>query len=256
MRLLLFLFAFYSLTLAADTQIRDTLPVCEYDIVNRYPHDPQAFTQGLLFHNGFLYESTGLYGQSSLRKVALETGEVLQQVDLDRQYFGEGLTLWDDRLIQLTWRENTAFVYDLETFEVLETFRYNTEGWGITRYQDQLIMSDGSQYLYYIAYPQLQPLRKTPVIVDCCQVTNINEMEIINDELWVNIWKEDRIARVDPVTGKIKSWVDFSALRFEIGLNNSQAVLNGIAHDPETGRIFVTGKLWNTLFEVRLGACY
>lgn len=227
-------------------------PVYTYRVVNSFPHDPDAFTQGLFFADGFLFESTGQHGQSSVRKVDIKTGNVLKKTDLSSDYFGEGLTLWRNRLIQLTWQSRLGFVYDRQTFKMLTTFIYRTEGWGITHDGKRLIMSDGSDTLYFWdpeTYKETGQLR----IVDRGQpVANLNELEFIRGEIWANVWQTERIARISPATGKVTGWVDLGGLSKSVSAARPVDVLNGIAYDPKLDRIFVTGKLWPKLFEIRL----
>ncbi len=224
-----------------------------YSVVGQYPHDPRAFTQGLLFHDGVLYESTGLYGRSSLRRVALATGEVLQQRDLPPTFFGEGLTLWQDRLIQVTWREEIAFVYDRESFELLHTWSYVGEGWGLTHDGERLIMSDGSSTLTFRDPETFAVLGTVDVSSQQGPVTMLNELAYIEGEVWANIWLTDTIVRIDPINGRVLGWVDLTGL---LALTEPAPydvdVLNGIAYDADQQRVFVTGKLWPTLYEIEL----
>jgi glutamine cyclotransferase len=218
------------------------------------PHDPSAFTQGLLIHDGFFYESTGLYGQSTLRKVDMQTGEVLQQLSLPAEFFAEGLALVGERLIQLTWREQVAFVYDLETFEQRETFTYIGEGWGLCYDQETnaLYMSNGSHVLYVRDPETFSAVRQLEIMLDDVPIRNLNELECVGDSIYANIWFSDQILRIDKRTGRITAIIDASNLltpeeREAIG---RAGTLNGIAYDAETERFFLTGKLWQWLFEV------
>jgi glutamine cyclotransferase len=226
----------------------------QFEIVNTYPHDSNAFTQGLVYHQGMLYESTGLQGQSSLRRVELETGRVLRKVDLPFQYFGEGLVLFNNKFIQITWQNGVAFQYDFNSFEQLNTFRYTGEGWGITHDGKQLIMSDGTPVLRFLDPETFQEKSRVTVTDRGRPVRNLNELEYVKGEVWANIWYEDRIARIHPQTGQVLAWLDGSKLLLPTDINsgNSGAVLNGIAYDAERNRIFITGKLWPKLFEMRL----
>jgi glutamine cyclotransferase len=223
-----------------------------FRIVHSYPHDPDAFTQGLVFHDGFLYEGTGIEGKSSLRKVDLTTGKVLQRVDLPHGYFGEGIVIWKDKLIQLTWQSRIGFVYDLATFKQLRTFTYSREGWGITQDGKRLIMSDGSASLFFWDPETLQETGRLPVVDENGRpVTYLNELEYIRGEIYANVWQTDRIARISPSTGRVTGWINLSGLLAE----NEKAranVLNGIAYDAKLNRLFVTGKDWPKLFEIRL----
>jgi glutaminyl-peptide cyclotransferase len=225
-----------------------------FKTVHSYPHDPDAFTQGLVFHDGFLYEGTGLEGRSSLRKVDLTTGRVLQHVELPPVYFGEGIVIWKDKLIQLTWRSKIGFVYDLATFKQLRTFNYSREGWGITHDGKRLIMSDGSASLFFWDPETLQETGRLPVTDNGQPVTNLNELEFIRGEIWANVWQTDRIARISPATGHVTGWVNLPSLLTEAERARTRArgdgVLNGIAYDSKSNRIFVTGKLWPKLFEI------
>jgi len=236
-----------------DGSVPDVLEArMTYEVVETYPHDPGAFTQGLLIHEGTLYESTGLYGESSLRKVDLETGEVLARVDLPPNTFGEGLTLWEDRLVQLTWRENTAFIYDLKDFSLLGTFAYPTEGWGLTHDGARLIMSDGSHRLYFIDSGDYQILGNIEVTDQDVPVERLNELEFIFGEVFANVWLTDEIVRIDPETGEVLGWIDLAGILPEDLRTYTTDVLNGIAFDPDENRLFVTGKNWPLLFEIRL----
>ena len=223
-----------------------------YEVLNTYPHDPAAFTQGLVYHEGYLYESTGLYGQSSLRKVALETGVVLQQADLPPNYFGEGLALWEDTLLQITWLEETGFIYDLEDFSLLGQFTYPTEGWGLTHDGERLIMSDGSHRLYFLDPGTFEITGQVEVTDQGEPVERINELEHIQGEVYANIWLTDEIVRIDPGTGEVLGWIDLAGILPEALRAPDTDVLNGIAYDPAGDRLFVTGKNWPVLYEIRL----
>ncbi|MCI0399395.1 MAG: glutaminyl-peptide cyclotransferase [Chloroflexi bacterium] len=227
-------------------------PVYGYRIINQYPHDATAFTQGLVWLDGVFYEGTGLYGRSSLRRVNPETGEVQQMIDLPEQFFGEGIVVWEERIIQITWKEQTAFVYDRETFEQIGEFSYATEGWGITHDGRQLLMSDGTNTLTFRDPETFAELRQIQVFDGDVPVTQLNELEYITGEIWANIWMTERIARIDPQTGRVTAWVDLTGLRPPETLNDADAVLNGIAYNPAGDRLFVTGKRWPTLFEIEL----
>jgi len=223
-----------------------------YRIVNTYPHDPQAFTQGLIYRDGFLFESTGRNGRSSLRKVRLETGEVVQQERIDPQYFSEGLTDWNDRLIQLTWQSNLGLVYDLATFTLQSTFRYPGEGWGLTGDRTRLIMSDGSDTLRFLDPTTFRELGRVSVRDGSVSVKNLNELEYVRGEIYANVWQTDRIARISPESGRVVGWIDLAGLLSTAYLSDPDAVLNGIAFDAEHDRLFVTGKLWPRLFEIQV----
>jgi glutaminyl-peptide cyclotransferase len=232
----------------ADAQART--PVLDYDVVKTYTHDPKAFTQGLIFRNGFLYESTGLKGQSSLRKVRLETGEVVELRAVDKQYFAEGLTDWGARLLQLTWETNIGFVYDLASFAPLSTFTYTGEGWGLTHDDTQLIMSDGSSALRFLDPNTQREIRRVVVRDGDKAIERLNELEFVNGEVFANVWLTDRIAIIAPATGKVTAWLDLAKLHSSV--RQGEDVLNGIAYDAAGNRLFVTGKLWSRLFEIRV----
>ena len=228
------------------------VPTESYRIVHAYPHDPTAFTQGLVFVNGMLYESTGLLGQSSLRMVDLESGHVLQQHDLPAKYFGEGLTDWHSNLIQLTWQSHLGFVYDRFSFRILRTFTYPWEGWGLTHDSQHLILSDGTSVLHLLDPATFKPVGKIQVTAAGRPVLNLNELEYLHGEIYANIWETNRIARISPSTGKVIEWIDLSGLRPPSVAQNDNAVLNGIAYDSQHDRLFVTGKLWPNLYEIKL----
>lgn len=230
-------------------------PVDGYRIVNTYPHDPRAFTQGLDFANGVLYEGTGLNGRSSLRRVELETGAVLQQVDLPEEYFGEGIVVLGERIYQITWQSQTAFVYNRETFEQIETYAYPTEGWGLTTDGERLIMSDGTSTLYFRDPETFAEIRRVEVLDNGEPVTELNELEWVNGEVWANVWQTDRIARINPANGAVVGWIDLTGLLQPQDANPDDVdVLNGIAIDETTGRLFVTGKLWPVMYEIEVVA--
>jgi len=229
-------------------QIVPTAPIYGYRVVNAYPHDRDAFTQGLVYADGVLYEGTGRYGESELRRVELETGEVLQARALDPEYFGEGIALLGDRIYQLTWQTRTAFVYDRETFEPLGTLTYPTEGWGLTTDGERLIMSDGTSRLVFRDPETFAEIGSVEVRDDDQPIPYLNELEYIDGEIWANVWQTDVIARIDPATGRVTGWINLAGL-LDRGAQRAD-VLNGIAHDPATGRVFVTGKLWPRLFEI------
>ncbi|MBG0771062.1 MAG: glutaminyl-peptide cyclotransferase [Anaerolineaceae bacterium] len=227
-------------------------PEMTYEVVQSFPHDPQAFTQGLIYEEGTFYESTGLYGQSSLRQVDVETGEVLSQVDLLGEYFAEGLTDWEDNLIQLTWRENQGFIYDKEDFTQTGTFEYLTEGWGLTHDGDHLIMSDGTSTLTFLDPETYEVVGTVTVTDQGREITNINELEYVWGEIYANIWQTDDIIRIDPETGEVLGWIDLSGLLPEEERTAETDVLNGIAFDSHDNRLFVTGKRWPKVYEIRL----
>jgi len=223
-----------------------------YRIVNRYPHDPNGFTQGLVFVDGFLFEGTGLRGRSSLRKVDLATGTILQSRNLPARFFGEGVTVYHNKVIQLTWRANLGFVYDKDTFQLLETFHYPTEGWGLTHDGKHLIMSDGTSILYFLHPETYKEMGRIEVRDLKGSVSHLNELEYIKGEIYANVWETDRIARISPQTGEVLGWIDLEGLLRPEDRNRRIDVLNGIAYDAKNNRLFVTGKLWPKLFEIDL----
>jgi glutaminyl-peptide cyclotransferase len=225
-------------------------PVQGFKVVNSYPHDPGAFTQGLFFHDGFLFEGTGLRGRSSIRKVEIETGRVVQAVELPPEVFGEGITQWGDRLIGITWQEQTAYVLDLKTFKLWRKFNYPGEGWGITHNGRELIMSDGTAELRFLDPLTFKELRRVKVTAGGKPVDQLNELEWVEGEVLANVWQTDRIARINPKTGQVTGWIDLTGLLPQ--RSGSDDVLNGIAYDAKAKRLFVTGKLWPWLFEIRL----
>ncbi len=231
-------------------------PVYGYRVVNRYPHDANAFTQGLVWHEGVVYEGTGLSreygGISTLRRVDLETGEVQQMITLPDQYFGEGIVVWQDTIIQLTWRNRVGFVYDRESFALLRKFNYDSEGWGITHDGERLIVSDGTDTLYFWDPETLLEIGRVAVYDLDGPITRLNELEYINGEVWANVWLTDRIARIDPQNGRVTAWVDLSGLLDGVSLPRPPDVLNGIMFDATNGRLFVTGKYWPLLFEIEI----
>ncbi|EDZ66683.1 glutamine cyclotransferase superfamily [Nitrosococcus oceani AFC27] len=226
--------------------------VYDYQIINSYPHDPEAFTQGLIFDGGFLYESTGKRGRSTLRKVELETGSILQKHSLPTRYFGEGLTLWQDKLIQLTWQRGVGFVYDKKTFGFLYKFFYSTEGWGLTHDDRHLIMSNGSSTLSFLDAETFQQVKQIQVHDNDKFISNLNELEYVKGEIYANVWLTHYIARISPETGQVKGWINLEGLLGEGVSDSSAGVLNGIAYDDKQERLFVTGKYWPKLFEIKL----
>lgn len=223
-----------------------------YEIVNVFPHDPAAYTQGLVFSKGALLESTGREGYSTLRRVELQTGKVLEQVSIPRPYFAEGLALLNGKLYQLTWQHGVGFIYDATSFDKLGEFKYSGEGWGLTTDGSSLILSDGSSSIRFFD-PETFKLRKSITVFDRGKpVTNINELEFVHGEIYGNIWYDNRVARIDPQTGRVNDWIDLTGLKELSGVSGEEGVLNGIAFDEATGRLFVTGKLWPKLFEIRL----
>lgn len=226
------------------------VPVLAYEVVRSYPHDPQAFTQGLIYRDGVLYESTGLNGRSSLRRVRLDTGDVLQQKRVDTRYFAEGMTDWGSTLIQLTYTTNVAFVYNRSTFALEDTFTYTGEGWGLTQDGRRLIMSDGTAALRFLDPVTRRESGRVTVTADGRPVDHLNELEFIKGEVWANVWLTNRIAIIEPATGRVRAWLDLEGLLPPA--STAHDVLNGIAYDAAGDRVFVTGKLWPRLFHIRL----
>lgn len=224
-----------------------------YTVIHTYPHDQNAFTQGLIFVDGHLYESTGLKGRSSLRLVDLPTGHVLQKHGLASEYFGEGLTDWESTLIQLTWTSHKAFVYDRFSFSLLKTFTYDGEGWGLTHDSQHLILSDGTSFLRFLDPNSFHVVRRLRVRDEQGHaIDNLNELEYVHGEIFANIWQTDTIVRISPQTGKVLGRINLSGIIDPRELHESGAVLNGIAYDAAQDRLFVTGKLWPRLFEIKL----
>lgn len=227
-------------------------PVSGFQVVQSWPHDPNAYTQGLVYRDGNLYEGTGLNGQSSLRQVELETGAVLRRHNLERQYFGEGIALFKGRLYQLTWRSHVGFVYDAATFQRVGQFNYPTEGWGLTDDGTSLIMSDGSSTLRFLD-PSTLAVKRTIVVTDTGrEISMLNELEYVKGEIYANVFMSDEIARIDPATGRVTGWIDLSGLLAPEDKTGEENVLNGIAYDAAHDRLLVTGKLWPKLFHIRL----
>ncbi len=230
------------------------VPEYACQVVHTYPHDPSAFTQGLFYLNGFLYEGTGLPGQSSIRKVRLETGEVLQMRSVPDPYFGEGIVNWKNRLIELTWQAEAGFIYDLDSFTPRGEFPYRGEGWGLTQDGKRIVMSDGTPELRFWDPETLKETGRITVTDGGRPVKNLNELEWVKGEIYANIWQTNRIARIDPATGKVTGWISLAGLATPDGhsVEGRGDVLNGIAYDAKTNRLFVTGKQWPKLFEIRL----
>jgi glutamine cyclotransferase len=229
-------------TFAADT----------YRVVHAYPHDQQAFTQGLIFIDGHLYESTGIEGKSSLREEDLESGRILQFHDVPSRYFAEGLTDWDSTLIQLTWQSHLALVYDRATFRFLRSFQYDGEGWGLTHDSDSLILSDGTATLRFYDPATFRETKSITVKDHGKPVYQLNELEFIHGQIYANVWHSDRIARISSATGTVLGWIDLSGLLPPTQHSSAEAVLNGIAYDSTNNRLFVTGKLWPKIFEIQV----
>jgi len=225
-------------------------PIYHYTIVHTYPHDPDAFTEGLEYRDGFLYESTGLNGRSSIRKVKIETGEVLQQKNISKDYFGEGITFWKDDLFELTWITEIAFVYDAKTFAAKKSFNYKGEGWALTHDADSLIMDDGSADIRFLDPMTFRERRRITVTDAGVPIKYLNELEWVKGELFANIYTTDYIARIDPSNGHVTGWIDIRGMLPK--QNDGNTVPNGIAYDAGHNRLFVTGKNWPKLFEIRV----
>ncbi len=228
------------------------VPVYGYKIIRVFPHDPEAFTQGLVFHRGALYEGTGLWGKSTLRKVDPETGRIIKLVRLPDQIFGEGITLWEDEIIQLTWKSGIGLVYDRKTFGLLKKFNYFSEGWGLTQDGKQLIISDGTSFLYFWDPHSFKEVKRIQVRDHGVPVNRLNELEYIKGEIFANVYTTDRIARVSPETGQVTGWIDLQGLLSPKDRTGKEDVLNGIAYDARRDRILITGKNWPKLFEIQL----
>jgi glutaminyl-peptide cyclotransferase len=229
------------------------VPMYRYEVVHTYPHDPTAFTEGLFYLDGFLYESTGLEQHSSIRKVRLETGEVVRKYDVPKQYFGEGIVNWKHQLLSLTWKSHVGFVYDLATFKEQQEFHYEGEGWALTQDGKQIIMSDGTPELRFLNPDTLLETRRITVTFEGKPVRNVNELEWVKGEIYANVWQTDWIVRIDPHTGEVIGLVNLAGLLASADRIPGQTdVLNGIAYDTKRDRLFVTGKNWPKLFEIRL----
>ncbi len=227
-------------------------PEYSFSIVRTFPHDPIAFTQGLVYRDGFLYEGTGLNGRSSLRKVDLETGAVVQRINLPTEFFGEGITLLKNEVIQLTWQSHTGFVYNLPDFRLLRKFSYPGEGWGITTNGRDLFMSDGTSEIRVLDGATLAEKRRFKVRDGDSPIDQLNELEFVDGEIFANVWQTDRIARISPQSGNVLGWINLAGILSPMYRLESGAVLNGIAYDSIRKRLFVTGKLWPSVFEIRL----
>lgn len=248
------LIALAALLLTAGSPLANAAtPIYGYQVVRTYPHDPNAFTEGLFLRDGFLYESTGREGASSIRKIDLETGRVELERSISSQFFGEGIIDWKDRLIELTWKNQLGFIYDLDDFETRGEFSYPGEGWALTRDDHRIIMSDGTARLRFLDPETLKEIGGVTVTDEGKPVDQLNELEWVKGEIYANIWQTDRIARIDPVSGKVKGWIDLAGL-LPVEDRAGADVLNGIAYDAKADRLIVTGKLWPRLYEIRLVA--
>lgn len=240
-------------TLSFAMPSRAAIPIYDVEVVHSYPHDTGAFTEGLFYLNGFLYESTGLERHSSIRKVRIDTGEVVQKVDIAPQYFGEGIVNWQGHLISLTWKSQTGFVFDLATFKLQRHFKYPGEGWALTRNDRQLIMSDGTSDLRFLDPNTLTETRRIHVTVEGKPLLNLNELEWVKGEIYANVWQTNWIVRIDPGSGEVIGLINLAGLLRPSDLVQGQTdVLNGIAYDAKRDRLFVTGKNWPKLFEIQL----
>jgi glutaminyl-peptide cyclotransferase len=243
---------FTSCSSGSAKRVGGAAPKYSYEVVHVYPHDPEAFTQGLTFRDGKLLESTGQEGRSSLRSVDLDSGQVLKKVDVAPQYFAEGITVMNGKVYQLTWQHHIGFIYNYQTFERIGQFSYEGEGWGLTNDGRSLILSDGSNRLRFLD-PDTFRVTRTIAVTDAGKPVNqLNELEYIQGEIFANIWHDQRIVSINPQTGAVTSWIDCSGLISQGETPDQEAVLNGIAFDQNSGRLFVTGKLWPKLFEIKI----
>jgi glutamine cyclotransferase len=244
--LLVLLFALLSPGAAAQ------VPIQRYEVVRTYPHDPAAYTQGLFFRDGILYESTGIHGQSTIRKVRLADGKVLQSAPVPASEFGEGSTDWGNEIVSVTWLNGIGYRWDRKTLKRTASFRYPGEGWGLTQDGRNLILSDGTSWVRFLDPRSFAERRRVQVTADGRPVDQLNELEWVKGELYANVWMTNRIARIDPGSGVVKAWIDLSGLDRLAGASGRDDVLNGIAYDAKANRLFVTGKRWPKLFEIRL----
>jgi glutaminyl-peptide cyclotransferase len=248
-----FLLVLTAMTLLPVAAAQISAPTDTYQVVHTYPHDPNAFTQGLIYVDGHLYESTGLNGRSALRLLDLATGNVLQKHDLAHEFFGEGLTDWGSTLIQLTWTSHKAFVYDRFSFSLQSTISFDGEGWGLTHDETVLILSDGTSTLRLLDPKSLGVTRRLRVTDQSGRaVENLNELEYVRGEIYANVWQTNQIIRISPRTGKVLGRIDLTGIIDKRELHGEGAVLNGIAYDAAGDRLFVTGKLWPKLFEIKV----
>jgi glutamine cyclotransferase len=247
-------FSTFALALAVAGAAQAAIPVYGYVVKNTYPHDPAAFTQGLFYRDGYLYESTGLNGQSTIRKVDLKSGKVVQKAELPADVFGEGATAVGNQIVGLTWTSQVGYVFDLKSFKLKQQFRYEGEGWGLASDAKHLYMSDGSSFIRILDARTMKELRRIQVVADGRPIPRLNELEMVDGELYSNVWGTDVIARIDPDSGAVLGWINLAGLLppEQRGTGSADAVLNGIAWDGKGKRLFVTGKLWPKLFEIEL----
>jgi len=236
----------------ASANETDKTTLYGYKVVNTFSHDPESFTQGLFLEDGILYESTGLNGKSAVKKIDLKTGKVIKSRNMQDKFFGEGLTIVNDKIIQITWRSKTGFVYDKDSLEILRTFSYKAQGWGITSDDKYLILSDGSEILYFMDPKSFVVVGKLEIYDDKGKVSKLNELEYIDGEIYANIWGKDLIARINPKTGYVNSWIDLSGILSKEDRKGKEDVLNGIAYNPENNTLLVTGKFWPKIFEIEI----
>lgn len=230
-----------------------SVPIDDYEVIHTYPHDPAAFTEGLFYLNGFLYESTGLEQHSSIRKVRIDNGQVVQKLDIPPQYFGEGIVNWGDRLVSLTWQSHVGFVFDLASLKLRREFHYEGEGWALTQDGKEIIMSDGTAQLRFLNPDTLKETRRLEVTLNGRPLPNLNELEWVKGEIFANVWHANWIARIDPVSGQVVGLVNLTGILSASNLaDGPDGVLNGIAYDAKRDRLFVTGKNWPSLFEIKL----
>lgn len=229
----------------------NNVPIYPYKVINTFPHDENAFTEGLVYEAGFLYESSGTINESNLRKIDLKTGEILKFIKLDENYFATGVTLYHNKIFQLTLKSNVGFVYDKDSFKLINKFYYNTEGWGITHNDEHLIMSDGTDKIYFLNPKNFKNVYSIKVHDEFKTVTKINELEFIQGEIYANIWKSNKIARISPHSGKITGWLELKGLLTPKEYKKA-GMLNGIAYNKNNNHIFITGKMWPKIYEVKL----
>jgi glutamine cyclotransferase len=240
------------LSLRNDLKKEPIAAIYTYRVINNYPHDKEAFTQGLVFDNDFIYEGTGLYGRSSIRQTRLETGEIIRQHNLSSSYFGEGITIYQDKIFQITWKSHQGFIYNKSNLKPLDTFEIKTEGWGLTHNGTTLVLSDGTAFLYFLDLTTFEEVKVLEVIDQNIPIKQLNELEYVNGKIYANVWHSEKIAMINPKTGQVSGWIDLAGLQDYLEDNTSIGELNGIAFDTENERLFVTGKLWPQVFEIEI----